>query len=123
MGQLQPGGDACALCLALDGIEVAAQPHENCMCQIVDDDDNCSFEFSGSSDVPYGDGPYEQVFYAEIEVTCPNGETIGMTIPIDMGPFDPGGGGDIFDWLDGAAAAEADALCEQCPEPGPFLCC
>jgi hypothetical protein len=108
-------GDACAVCLALDGTNTAGRPHDNCACQI-EADPECTWEYSGSSS-HYGPGAYDGTFGAEITVHCADGSEIGISVPIDMGDFDPDGPRDIFEFLDDAVAAEAEALCEQCPEP------
>jgi hypothetical protein len=109
-------GDACGICVALDGTNTAGRPHDNCQCQIDADADDCSWDYTGST-THYGPGSYEGTFGAEITVRCADGSEIGISVPIDLGGFDPSGDADVFDFLDAAVAAEAEALCDQCPEP------
>jgi hypothetical protein len=108
-------GDACGICLALDGTNTAGLPHDSCQCQIEPGSD-CTHEYSGGSD-HWGPGDYDATFGAEITVTCADGSEIGVSVPIDLSGFDPNSGGDILDYIEDAVDAEADALCEQCPPP------
>jgi hypothetical protein len=120
----QASGDACPICTALDGSHVPAgyQPHENCMCQTIPDDANgCEWTFEHAGNDRYGYGEFDVISGIEVTVYCADGSQLGRS-----GEFNGGGSAEWEDWYEGlqeAAEAIAEGLCDQCPEPEPFLCC
>jgi hypothetical protein len=114
-------GDACGVCLALDGTECTEVPHPNCLCQVVPKEGGCEIDYSFSGSY-YGPGHYDGSVGGEITVICPDGSEISESFEVELAPY-AGTGEDSFDIAVEAFEAEAEALCEQCPEPEPFLCC
>lgn len=112
---------ACGICMALDGTNCSTLPHPNCLCQIVPQEKECHAEytFSGNYDGP---GSYDGSVGGEITVFCPDGSEISESFEFDLGPYESTGD-DTLDIAIEEFEAEAAALCEQCPEPEPFLCC
>ena len=114
-------GDACGICQALDGTSCSELPHEGCMCQVVPKERDCEtgVRFSGHY---YGPGTYDGGAAGEIVVRCPDGTEIGESFDVDFGPYRNTGEA-TFDIANDAFEAEAEALCDQCRDPEPFLCC
>jgi hypothetical protein len=106
------GDDACAVCQSLDGTEYDGQPHDNCQCEIVADDD-CQFAWPGSS--AHYPGDERDHFGVEITVTCADGSEIGESVPIDLSDYDGEPDG-IFDWIEDQVEEIADELCSGCPD-------
>jgi hypothetical protein len=115
----EASGDACGICAALNGQLVSAgyKAHDNCQCQTVpaDEDSDCKWSFSHVGNDRYGDGSYDVRAGVEVEVTCADGTTFGMSGEVDVGSSN-----DLDEF--GAALEEyaeqlADELCAQCPPP------
>ena len=120
----QPSGDACGACQALAGMPYTGPVHENCMCQAVPADDQPECEQSYEFDTTrWGPGTYDGSVGGEITVTCPDGSTISESFEFDLSPYAGGDGSDVLDLAVDAFEGEAEALCSECPEPDPFLCC
>lgn len=115
--------EACGICLALDGTNTSAPPHPNCLCQIVpkEKEQDCEMDYSFGGH-HWGPGEYDGGIGGEITVVCPDGSTISESFDVDLAPYEETGE-DPMDIGIEAFEAEAAALCEQCPEPEPFLCC
>ena len=80
------GNPDCPICGALAGTtssEPISAPHDNCQCESQATCTNSS-SISGSS-TRYGPGGICFIFNAEIEVTCWDGSTVGLSTAIDMG--------------------------------------
>ena len=75
--------------------EPISAPHDDCQCESQATCTNSS-SISGSS-TRYGPGGICFIFNAEIEVTCWDGSTVGLSTAIDMGCS---GTGDDWGWLD-----------------------
>lgn len=119
----QASGDACAICLALDGTNCSTLPHENCLCQIVPKGDECDHSGTEINLVHYGSGSRDFRVTGEFVVVCPDGSEIGESREFDAGALPPVMDAQGLDW---AVERELDEiwaeLCEQCQEP-EFLCC
>lgn len=124
--RFQASGEACPICAALDGTLVSAgfTAHDNCTCQTIpvdDDHGGCERHVSGNT-FRHGSGPWDASFAAEVTVVCADGSEIGMSTEIDLSGSD-----DSNDFgigiIDEAIDEIANELCEQCPDPKPFLCC
>jgi hypothetical protein len=114
-------GDACGVCQALDGTTCSALPHEACMCQIVPKESGCQVKYNYSGHY-YGPSTYDGGASGEIEVECPDGSVIGESFDVEFDSY-RNSGLDVSDIAADAFEAEAEALCAQCKEPEPFLCC
>jgi hypothetical protein len=112
-------GDSCGICQGLNGTEAAPPAHDNCQCQSVDDNDDCEYDYSGSSS-HYGPGDYQAIFGAEISVTCADGTPIGESVEIDLGSYagEPEG---LLDYIEEQVQAIANELCAGCPDPVPMV--
>jgi hypothetical protein len=121
----QASGEACPICSALDGTLVSAgfTAHDNCTCQTipVDNDGGCQHHFAGTT-VRHGSGPWDASYAVEITVVCADGTEMGMSTEVDLGGSDESNDFGI-DIIDEAVEEIANELCEQCPEPKPWLCC
>src|SRR5436190_4436586 len=113
--RFQASGDACGACQGLDGTEAAPPAHDNCQCQSVSEDDDCEYDYSGTS-THYGPGDFDATFGAEITVTCPDGTEIGESVPIDLSGY-TGGPGSIYDYIEDQLDEIAEELCAGCPPP------
>src|ERR1051325_1182686 len=87
----QAGGEACAMCQALDGTNCASLPHPNCSCQIVgkQGEMECEYELDAHDPVRHGPGPYDFTFGGDLTVTCPDGTELGMSVEWDASGYDP----------------------------------
>ena len=110
--QFQASGDACGVCQSLDGSACYSQPHDSCRCEIVPAYE-CETEVEFGPLVHTGPGEYDWAFGAEVNVTCPDGTTVGMSVAVIMNEDN------IDDTGDTAIDAAADTLCEQCPSESP----
>ena len=112
----QAGGDACGICLALDGTNNTALPHPNCSCQIVskEGENECVYNLEAHNTVPHGDGKYDFTFGGDLTVTCPDGTEVSQSIEWDASGYNPDAGG----WTEFAQPlidAAVEELCSQCP--------
>jgi hypothetical protein len=117
----QAGGDACGICLALDGSNNTAPPHPNCSCQIVskEGEKECEYNLDWHDPVRHGDRPFDITIGGDLTVTCPDGTEVSESIEWDVSGYDPDGGwNDFVQPLIDNAVAE---LCGQCPESDPPL--
>lgn len=119
----QPSGDACGACMALAGMPYTGSVHENCMCQAVPDEEgDCEVDYSFTT-TRWGNGEYDGAAGGEITVTCPDGTVISESFEFDFSPYAGGDGSDLMDLAVDGFEAEAAALCAECQEQEPFLCC
>lgn len=122
----QSSGEACPICAALDGTLVSAGfvAHDNCTCQTipVEEDAGCERHIESSTVTRYGPGPWDASYSAAVTVVCADGSAISMTAEVDLQ-----GAGETEDLgisiVDDALDEIAEEMCDQCPEPKPFLCC
>ncbi len=91
--------------------EPISAPHDNCQCESQATCTNSS-SISGSS-TRYGPGGICFIFNAEIEVTCWDGSTVGLSTAIDMGCS---GTGDDWGWLDELYEKAAGDIASFVPE-------
>lgn len=117
----QASGEACAICAALDGTPVSAgfEAHDNCTCQTipVDEGGDCEHQYEN----PTRSGP-NATYGVEVTVICADGSEISMSTEVDL--HGAGGSEDaVLSIVEEALEEVADELCQQCPEPKPWLCC
>lgn len=118
----QASGEACPTCAALDGQVVTAgyQPHEGCTCSTAPSRTQGGCEYHEEGFEISMDGHYNAASL-EVTVICPDGQEVGLSIEVDTHAAT-----DALEWFDlieGAALDAAESLCDDCPEPEPFLCC
>lgn len=125
-------GEACPICVALDGQEVEAghQAHDGCLCQTIpiDKEPGCEWDFEQVGNSRDGNGPFDVITGFEVTVICPDGSKTGATGSFDGHPYNaiPNSDEALDKWSDDfseAAEELAQELCDDCPEPPPFLCC
>jgi len=115
------GNPECGICGALAGTtgsEPISAPHENCQCENQATCTNSS-DIAGSS-TRYGPGGSCFIFNAEITVTCWDGTTVGMSLPIDFGCTGADQDENFWDQVEEAAAdaiADLEDGCPDCPSP------
>jgi len=117
-------GEACPICLALDGSEVPAgyTAHENCLCQTVpkSKDHQCKSATENIDFQNTADGHVIAGF--EVTVLCPDGTTASASGEVEVDPVTQNPIEELWD----AVHALADDLCDSCQDetdPEPFLCC
>jgi hypothetical protein len=130
MHVFQASGDACPICMALNGEAVPPnfEAHDGCMCQTVpqDDADNCEWSFEHTGNARDGNGDFDVISGFEVTVICPDGSEAGASGEFDGHPYTGSGADDFERWADdfeGAAGDLAAEICADCPEEEPFLCC
>lgn len=115
------GNPECPLCGALAGTtdsRPVPPPHDNCQCENEATCEN-EYDFSGSS-TRYGPGGSCFTFNAEVTVTCWDGSSAGLSIPIDFGcagaDQDEGFFEELWDRVGDVASEVADG-CPPCQPP------
>lgn len=112
----QAGGDACGICLALDGTNNTAQPHPNCSCQIVnkEEEKECEYEIEWHPPVRHGEGKYDFTIGGELTVTCPDGTSVGQSVEWSASGYDPDAGWN--DFVESLIDGVVGELCSECKE-------
>ena len=116
------GNADCPICGALVGTiddRPIPQPHENCQCSSIPKCNN-TYHYSGTSD-RYGPGGDCFIFNAEVEVTCWDGQTIGVSVPIDFGCVGADYEDDFWEQVWDLTGDEAAGLADGCPDCDPPL--
>jgi hypothetical protein len=114
----QASGDSCGICETLDGTNASAPAHDNCRRQTVtkEDDDDCTWDYSGVSHRTGGPGRWDAIFGAELTVTCADGSDAGgQSVEVDLSGY-TGEADGIFDYIHDQLQDEANELCSGCPE-------
>jgi hypothetical protein len=113
------GGDACAICEGLAGLDVTPgfQPHDNCNCNTIESDEgDCTFDFEEGNTWQTGSRFRSELM---ITVTCPDGSSVsvpGITVDLEAARD-----GENDEMLEDAAEQACE---ENCPKgPDEFLCC
>jgi hypothetical protein len=111
------GGDACAICQALNGTNASAPAHANCSCQSTKEDDDCEYEWESvyPNNDRYGPGNYQIVMYVEISVYCNDEFVGGISTSIDVGGYS-GDALHFFDYVDDLVESEGAEMC-NCEPP------
>lgn len=116
-------GDACAICVALNGQVVPAgyTAHESCMCSTIpkEGDRHCEHQVS---EIDFQTLPSGNILASfEVTVTCPGGGEAGASGFVEA---EPGTQNPIQELWE-AVAELADEICESCADEAeaPFNCC
>ena len=116
-------GDACAICMALNGTPVPEgyTAHDNCMCSTIpkDEDKDCEHDVDNIDFQNSATGSIIASF--EVTVTCPGGGEAGASGFVEANPNTENPITELWD----AVNELAEELCNSCPEgeEPPFNCC
>jgi len=120
----QASGEACDICLGLDGATVpdGFTAHDNCLCQTIpkSQDKQCKSAAENIDFQNTADGHIIASF--EVTILCPDGSTAGASGEVEVDPNTQNPISEMWD----AIHDLSDDLCDSCEEetePEPFNCC